>query len=372
MTEPREPEPVPEGESVQPEPAAEAPKPDTGNWYPVDAPQPEAAPEEPVTEPEPLVEPAEPEPVADQPVVPVETESVEPEPVEVPADRPVEPVETSVADAPEPEPEPAPEPEADQDETVQLRTREPAEEPTVAVEPEATTVQPRTAAPVEPIPPVAAPTDSIFRAPSPSQSPEPEPTRAEQLSEEEQKLAAERAARREARAAALAATAPVPVEAPEPVIVHKRTNDKFWGSLGLFLLRLVVAAIFAIRGLNLLTDIPAAQAFFAETIIPEPGIMAIVTGVACLLIAFSLVLGLLTRVAGLGIALIAGGALTFVYWGNWSPFVEGRPGFLGEFELLLAAVGLLFLMIGAGGWSLDRSFRAARARDKAERSAADE
>ena len=64
----------------------------------------------------------------------------------------------------------------------------------------------------------------------------------------------------------------------------------------------MLAAILAVRGLNLLTDIPAAQASFAKTIIPDPGIMAIVTGVAALLIALSLVLGLLTRVAGLGIA----------------------------------------------------------------------
>lgn len=215
------------------------------------------------------------------------------------------------------------------------------------------------------------PTASIFRPPSPvSISPEPEPTSIEQLSDEERKLAAERSARREARVAALAATAPVEVAEPKPVIVHKRTNDKFWGSLGLFLLRIVVAGIFAIRGMNLLTDIPAAQEQFAQTIIPAPEIMAIVTGVACLLITLSLVLGLLTRLSGLSILLIAGGALVFVLWGPWSPFVLGQAGFVGELELLLAAVGVLFLFLGAGGWSLDRSFRAGRERNKAERAAA--
>jgi len=222
----------------------------------------------------------------------------------------------------------------------------------------------------EPVPaPSPAPADAIFRPPTPTSGPSPEPTRLEPLSEEEQKLAAERAARRDARVAALAAPAPMPVVAPAPVVVHKRTNDKFLGALGLFLLRLVLAGIFAVRGLNILTDIPAAQAQFATTIIPEPGIMAIVTGVACELIALALLLGLLTRVAGLGIALIAGGALAFVYWGTWSVFVPGRPGFLGEYELLLATVGLLLLLIGGGGWSLDRAFRAGRERDKRERAA---
>ena len=67
---------------------------------------------------------------------------------------------------------------------------------------------------------------------------------------------------------------------------------------------------------------------------------------------------------------IAGGALAFVQWGAWSPFVPGQPGFLGELELLLAAVGLTLMLVGAGGWSLDRSFRAGRQRDKAEKAAA--
>ena len=213
-------------------------------------------------------------------------------------------------------------------------------------------------------------TESIFRPDPPASQATPsdaEPTRVDEVSVEEQKLAAERAARREARAMALAATAPLAAVAPAPVVVTKRTTDKFAGSFGLLLLRWVTAGILAIRGLNILTDIPAAQALFAQTIIPEPQIMAIVTGVAALLIALALVLGLLTRVAGLGVALIAGGALAFVQWGNWSPFVEGQPGFLGELELLLAAVGLAFVFVGAGGWSLDRSFRAGREKDKAER-----
>ncbi|MBK9697843.1 MAG: DoxX family membrane protein [Propionibacteriaceae bacterium] len=212
---------------------------------------------------------------------------------------------------------------------------------------------------------VSVPTEAIFRD-SPT---DPESLESRALSEEEQKLAAERAARRQARVTALAATAPVPVVAPTPVIIHKRTNDKFFGALGLFLLRLVVAGIFAIRGLNILTDIPAAQALFATTIIPEPQIMAIATGVGSLLIALSLLLGLLTRLAGVGIIAIAAGALAFVMWGTWNVFVPGQAGFLGELELLLATVGVVFLLLGAGGWSLDRSFRASRERAKAERAA---
>ncbi len=208
--------------------------------------------------------------------------------------------------------------------------------------------------------------ESLYRddAASGPQTPAEVDEETRQLSEEERRLNAERAARREARQAALAAADAPPPPPPAPVVVTRRTTDTFMGGLGLFLLRLVVAGIMAVRGLDILTDLPTAQAEFAKTVIPEPGIMALVTGVASLAIAVALVFGLLVRVAGLGVLLIAGGALTFVLWGAWSPFVDGRPGFLGELELLLAAVGLLFVTLGGGGFGLDRGFRKSREKDR--------
>ncbi|MFT3860306.1 DoxX family protein [Micropruina sp.] len=187
---------------------------------------------------------------------------------------------------------------------------------------------------------------------------------AETLSAEQQKLDAERAARREARAQALAQPDVRTSAAPEPVVVARRTTDGFLGAFALFVLRLVVAAIMAVRGLEIVTNLPAAEALFAGTVIPEPRIMAMVTGFASLAIAVALVFGLLTRVAGLGVLLITGGALAFVQWGAWSPFVAGRSGFIGELELVLAAVGLVLLCIGGGGFSLDRSFRKSREKDR--------
>ncbi|MFT4215581.1 MAG: DoxX family protein [Micropruina sp.] len=183
-------------------------------------------------------------------------------------------------------------------------------------------------------------------------------------SEEERKLAAERAARREAREAALAAPDVRAVPKPVPVLITQRTTDRFLGGFGLFLLRLVVAVIMTVRGLDIVMDPAAAQQLFASTVLPEPGITAMVTGIAGLAIAVALVFGLLTRVAGVALTLIAAGALVFVQWGNWSPFVPGHSGFLGEFELLLAAVGVLLACLGGGGFSLDRSFRASRERSR--------
>lgn len=201
---------------------------------------------------------------------------------------------------------------------------------------------------------------------------------------EHDRLVAERAARRRQRLEALAPKPePEPTPAPaapvgtfrsgsaqpavatrtETVQVVQRSNDKWAGSLGLFLLRLVVAAIMGVHGANKLLNLPATTEMLQNTIIPAPGIMAIVIGAAEIAIAIALVFGLLTRFAGLGVALVAGGALAFVQWGPWSPFRPGEAGFNGELELLLVAVGLLFLLVGGGGWSIDRGFRSRRAAD---------
>lgn len=204
---------------------------------------------------------------------------------------------------------------------------------------------------------------------------------------EHERLIAERAARRKQRQAALAARpepvpeptplppVPAPVAAPrgtarramvtptETVEVVKRSNDRWAGSLGLILLRLVVAAIMGVHGANKLLNLPAASEALQNTILPQPGLFAIFIGAAEIAIAIALVFGLLTRVAGLGVALIAGGALALVKWGPWSPFKPGQSGFDGELELLLVVVGVLFLLVGGGGWSVDRGFRASRSAD---------
>lgn len=292
-------------------------------------------------------EPTEPQPAAD----PAE---VQPEPTAGPASEPARRLS---------EPEPAtPEPVATASETPAPTTSEPSDlevtAPTTPIGLSETVALPVEAAAPEP-------TQAIFRDSPTEAIPDPY---ADPLSEEAQKLAAERAARKEARDAALAAVAPAPVAAPEPVVIRHRTNDRFFGSLGIFLVRLVVAGIFAIRGYQMLGDLAATQESLAQTLLaPYAQLLAIVVGATHLLIALALILGLLTRVAGLGVLLVAGGALAFVWWGPWSPFVAGQSGFLGELELLLATVGLLLLLIGGGGWSIDRSFRSARAKDKAAR-----
>ncbi len=196
---------------------------------------------------------------------------------------------------------------------------------------------------------------------------------------EQERLQAERAARREARLAALNPQ-PEPIApaalvetrqqtvAVEPTVVERvhlvRSTDKFWGAFGLFLVRLVVAAILGVRGVNHLLNLSGTTDLIATTVLPMPAILAIVLASAEIAVALALVFGVLTRLAGVGVAAIAGSALGFVLWGAWSPFRPGEPGFTGELELLLVAVGLLLLFVGGGGWAVDRAFRSRRDADR--------
>ncbi|GAB3622422.1 hypothetical protein GCM10027418_05040 [Mariniluteicoccus endophyticus] len=178
----------------------------------------------------------------------------------------------------------------------------------------------------------------------------------------EAERAAERERRRAERDQALG-TRRKAVEEPEAaaVVKPKRTTDKFFGSLGLFLLRLVTAAIMGLHGLWKVMNLGDVETMLNQTVIPEPKIMAMVLAGSEIAIAVALLFGMLTRFAGLGVALIGIGALVFVKWVQ-NPF-KGYS-LSGELELLLGAVGLLFLLLGGGGWSVDAAFRRGRAASK--------
>ena len=133
--------------------------------------------------------------------------------------------------------------------------------------------------------------------------------------------------------------------------------DRFDGALALLILRLVMAGIFGIHGLQKLQHLDATRANFAQNGIPYADTMAFVVGVCEVAIAIALIFGIAVRVAGLGIVLIAVGALVYVVWRSGSVFTDGKEGFAGELELLLAAVGLAFAGVGGGGWTVDRRFR---------------
>jgi len=146
-----------------------------------------------------------------------------------------------------------------------------------------------------------------------------------------------------------------PEEAPPPKARH--IIDRWDGALGLLVLRIVVAGIFAIRGLQKVQHLDVTRTQFAQIGIPYADTMAFVVGVCEVAIAIALVFGIAMRIVGLGIAVIAIGALFYVKWRTNTVFTDGQPGFVGELELLLAAIGLMFAGVGGGGWTVDRRFR---------------
>ncbi|TDT29908.1 DoxX family protein [Naumannella halotolerans] len=180
------------------------------------------------------------------------------------------------------------------------------------------------------------------------------------------------AEQRRAREAALGMKQRPPAyqeEEPQPVAPAKRsksprTTDRFLGSLGLFVLRVIVAGIMGLHGVAKLFDLAGVETMLSNTVIPYPDIMALVLAISEVAIAVALLLGVLVRLAGLGVAAIGIGALVFVLWLTF-PFQNGYE-LTGELELLLGAVGILFLCVGGGRWSIDGSFRASRRRKKEE------
>lgn len=121
-------------------------------------------------------------------------------------------------------------------------------------------------------------------------------------------------------------------------------------------LRVAIGSIFAAHGAQKLFvyGIEGVSGAFGGMGIPMPGITGPLTGVVELAAGLALVVGLMTRLAGLGLAAIMLGAISFVHIkaGFWAP--NGV-----EFPLALLAGAATIALSGAGRYSLD-AVRASR------------
>jgi uncharacterized membrane protein YphA (DoxX/SURF4 family) len=126
-----------------------------------------------------------------------------------------------------------------------------------------------------------------------------------------------------------------------------------WPSFTLFVLRVGVAAILGIRATQALLDFTASKQIWANSILTRPDIFAIVEICLEFLAALMLLLGFGSRVAGGLIIINQITVLIFLTWGNFSPFHDGVRGFMGEFQILMILIGLLFLGVGGGRAGVD-------------------
>ena len=192
--------------------------------------------------------------------------------------------------------------------------------------------------------------------PTPPSSPIPVAEQEEERRRRE-KLEAERAARNER----LGVVATSPRNASRALVEKpRRTTDGPLASFGLFFLRLITAAILTVLAYQGLTNVEGTTEALSRTHLPEPRMLVWIGGFLLAAMALLLVIGLLQRVVGALLLLMAICSLAFIRWGAFSPFLPGLDGFLGDRDLLLGAVGLLLICIGGGGWGIDAAFRHSR------------
>ena len=138
-----------------------------------------------------------------------------------------------------------------------------------------------------------------------------------------------------------------PVESP--VVYHdpavERRHD-----FALLVLRVVVGIIFMIHGGQKLFvfGLGGVSSAFGQMGIPMPGVTGPLVAIVEFFGGVALVIGLLTRLAALGIAIDMLGAILFVHLagGFFNP-----KGY--EFPLMLCAVAVALMIGGAGRWSAD-------------------
>ena len=123
---------------------------------------------------------------------------------------------------------------------------------------------------------------------------------------------------------------------------------------GLAILRVVLGIAMAVHGWSKLSGgVDNVAGFFGGMLgIPAPGLMAWVVTIVELVGGVLLVVGFLTQIMGILIALDLLGAMLFAYLLRGSPFIE-NGAITWEKEAVFGAAALCLAMAGPGAWSVD-------------------
>jgi putative oxidoreductase len=132
---------------------------------------------------------------------------------------------------------------------------------------------------------------------------------------------------------------------------------------GLAILRVVLGVAMAVHGWSKLSGgVDNVSGFFGGMLgIPAPGLMAWVVTIVELVGGILLVVGFLTQIAGILIALDMLGAILFAFLLRGAPFIE-NGAITWEKEAVFAAAALCIVLAGPGAWSVDDVVAENRAR----------
>jgi putative oxidoreductase len=138
-------------------------------------------------------------------------------------------------------------------------------------------------------------------------------------------------------------------------------RDDGWQATMALIGRLLMAAIFLMSGIAKLTDTPGTVAHMTGMGIPYADTLAIVAGVAEILGAISIALGLLTRVGAVGLILYMI-PTTLIFHAFWNYHGAERLPQMVNFMKNLAIIGGLAALaaFGAGRFSIDHAVRRSR------------
>ena len=122
---------------------------------------------------------------------------------------------------------------------------------------------------------------------------------------------------------------------------------------GLAILRVVLGIAMAVHGWSKLSGgVDNVAGFFGMLGIPAPGLMAWVVTIVELVGGILLVVGFLSQIAGILIALDMLGAILFAFLLRGTPVIENGE-ISWEREAVFAAAGLCIALAGPGAWSVD-------------------
>jgi putative oxidoreductase len=128
---------------------------------------------------------------------------------------------------------------------------------------------------------------------------------------------------------------------------------------GLAVLRIVLGVEMMMHGWQkfFTMGIGGVTGFFTQMGIPMPGVMAPLIAFIELAGGFALVIGLLTRLAALGVVADLIGAMIFVHFKNGFFNPKGY-----EFPLLIVAAGITLILAGPGCYAIDNNLSARETR----------